>query len=503
MLQRIRSVRRLLRLRWLLLAAIAAILAVAGVHAAKQSVFPFDVMRAALSPSARAVAPLRKAADGASVVIVVLDAMRADHVGCYGYPRDTTPNIDRLAEESVVFENHFAQFTRTKESTASLFTSQYPDTHCAYRARPLEKSAFTIARGMTEAGFRTAFFSSNLNVSPTMELGRHFQDAYYDPQIHEETRDSETRWTPTPLLRLFDRWLDTARDTRYFAYIHLLPPHTPYEFPPEMATPFAGRTPPGFVGEDYHPDEFDFPIGAIPHDDIFPLPEWINLYDSNLQYGDWAVGRIEESLREAGLLDSTVLIVTSDHGEGFGEHGFVWHGTGVHDELSHIPLLIRFPGGQVSGRLSSLSETVDLLPTIFDLFRLSYPRDQVQGRSLLGCIAGSESGVRDYAFTRAAQHHDKYMMRGSEHALLLWGNGEWRTLYDLRTDPKQNRNVIDEQPEIADAMAAKFEEFAKAQRVPPVNFLDPNAEKPKLPLVDETRLGPEAKKTLRALGYLD
>lgn len=489
--------------RWHLPLAVAVLLAVAAVYSAEQSLPAFEALRASWSPSARAAAPLRKAADGASVVIIVLDAMRADHVGCYGYPRNTTPNIDRLAQESVVFENHFAQFTRTKESTASLFTSQYPDTHCAYRSRPLSQSSFTMAEGLGPAGFRTALFSSNPNASPAMELGIHFEEAYFDPQLRREIREGESPWQPPPLLRLFNRWLETARGSRSFAYLHLMPPHRPYDFPAETGALFADRTPPGFAAENYQPDENGSFMGPTLYMDPLPLPGWINLYDSNLRYGDWAMGQIVESLRAAGVLDSTLLIVTSDHGEGFGEHGFVQHGTGVHDEVSRIPLLIRFPGGGVSTRVRALTETVDLLPTIFDLFRVPYPPDRVQGRSLLGLMAGSTNPVHQYVFTRGAEYGDRYMVRGLDHALLLWGNGRPPSLYDLRTDPKQARNVIDQQPEIAEAMRAAFKEMAEQQTAPPLHFLDPNAEIPKLPLADEKRMGPEVKRTLRALGYLD
>jgi arylsulfatase len=484
-------------LLWLLLALLAALGAYGIVRLWGSLRLPSYFI-----PNRPEVAAVRQASKRANVVVLVLDAVRADHVGCYGYPRDTTPNLDRLAKQSAVFEQHFCQFTRTKESTASLFTSQYADSHLAYRDRPLADSAFTIARGLTGAGFSTALFSSNFNASPALDLGRHFQEAYYDPQITEVMRGTETRWSPEPCLRLFGDWLDEHGSERLFAYIHLMPPHTPYDQPEEMTELFRGREPPGYRPDKYHPEQYDFPIEVEPHNAPLPLPEWINLYDANLRYGDWAVGETERLLKGVGIFEKTILIVTSDHGEAFGEHGFVWHGEPIHDEVAHIPLLIRFPGGRAAQRVGALTESIDLLPTIFDLFLIRYPEEQVQGRSLLDLVAGLTDSVRDYAFTRAPRHSHKYMMRNHRHSLLLWGNGRWRTLYDLAADPGQNENVVAEEPEVVEQMARAFEEFALAQRVPPLNFLDPEVEVPRLPPAKATRLAPEVKKALRDLGYL-
>jgi arylsulfatase len=448
------------------------------------------------------VTALREAARSASVVLLVLDAARADHVGCYGYPRATTPNIDRLAGEAVVFEQHFCQFTRTKESTASLFTSQYPATHLAYGCRPLPSGTFTMAQGLTQAGFKTALFSSNFNASPALELGRYFEEAYYDPEIRAVMQAGETWCSPEPCLRLFGRWLEEHSRERFFVYIHLMPPHRPYESPEEIAVLFSGSDPPGYDPERFRPGEYDFPLQSELPDEIHPLPEWINLYDANLRYGDWAVGEAERLLRDAGVWEDALFIVTSDHGEAFGEHGFVWHGEPIHDEGTRIPLLMRFPGSSPRGRIDALTETIDILPTLFDLFGLSYPEDRVQGHSLLGLIAGTADRVRDYAFVRAARHGGKYMVRGERYSLLLWGHGNWRTLYDLASDPEQREDVLSDRPDVGEDMADAFREFALAQAVPPMHFLDPELEQARLPPTREIRLAPEVKRALQNLGYL-
>ncbi len=433
----------------------------------------------------------------------MIDAARADHLGCYGYPRGTTPNIDAIAEESQVFTRHFCQATQTKPSTASLFTSQYPHTHLTLLNRGVEQSTLTIARGLAAAGFQTALFSSNVNASPEVGLGHRFQESYARPEVQKVLRGKETQRSPEPLLRLFRGWLRERGNSRFFAYVHLLPPHRPYAQPGAMTDLFKGRQPPGFREDKYTPGEFDFPITRPIETGLPPLPEWINLYDANLRYGDWAVGEIVSLLREYGVFDNTVFVVTSDHGEAFGEHGFVLHGPPIHDEVSHIPLLIRIPGRMAGQRIDALTESIDLLPTVFDLLEVPYPEEGIQGRSLLPLIAGDTDKVRDHVFTRSAEDAGKYMVRGLDHSLLLFGNGKWRALYDLETDPEQRHNVMADQPAVADELLEVFRAFVGEQRLPPVNFLDPSVEEPPLPAAGTVEVSPELRKELRALGYLD
>ncbi|UCC67082.1 MAG: sulfatase, partial [Armatimonadota bacterium] len=442
--------------------------------------------------------------DAPNLLICVIDAARADHLGCYGYPRPTTPNMDRLAEESLLFENHFTQATETKLSTASLLTSQYVDSHLAFGDRPLPKSAFTMADGLRGAGFKTLLFSSNLQASPAYGIGTDFQEVRWVPDLQAATQPGETAHSPEVLLRVFRAWLDGADDSRFFAYMHLLPPHIPYEAPDSMAELFADE-PPGYLPENYHRGRYDFPIE--PEEDEPeppPLPEWINLYDANLRYADWAVGKLCRLLEESDRLDNTILVITSDHGEAFGEHGFIWHAAEVHDEASRIPLLIRLPKGDRRGRVSALTQTIDLLPTLFELLQVPYPEDRVQGRSLGPLIDGKSDKVHEFVFTRARGHEgkDKYMIRGEQRALLLFANGEWRALYDLAADPEQRDNIIEGQPEVARYMLEAFRAFASEQTSPPAGFLGPGASLAVHPADRTPELSPELHDELRALGYL-
>ena len=448
-----------------------------------------------------AVDALREAAAGANLVICVIDAARADHVGCYGYPRETTPNIDRLAGESVRFGEHFAQYASTKCSTASLFTSQHADTHLAYERRPLMEGAFTLATGLEAAGFRTVMFSSNPNAAPDTGLGLDFQEVYDQRHVEPLVESWEQFTHPQPLLTLIESWLAKHRRQRFFAYIHFDPPHQPYLQPEAMTELFAGEQPPGFQRGPY-----EFPVGdrEVLAGSLHPaLPEWINLYDANLRFADWAVGELEGLLREAGVFDNTVLLVTSDHGEAFGEHGYIWHERGVYDELVHIPLLMRLPGGAGASEIGALTQTIDVLPTVFDLCEIACPREGIQGTSLIPLMAGLEDAANDSVISRSDGDPPSYLVRSQEWSFILYGNGTWRSLHDLRVDPGQRRNVIADHPEVVEEMVATFREFAATQARPPVEFLDPEARPLPLPNVNQTALTPEARRQLRALGYVE
>ncbi len=267
-----------------------------------------------------------------------------------------------------------------------------------------------------------------------------------------------------------------------------------------MQALFAGKEPPNAWQGD-----FEFREVAQKYDwKPLPLHEWVNSYDANLRWADWAVGEVVKALRERDLLQHTLLVVTSDHGEAFGEHGYRRHIYGVYDELVHVPLLVRFPGAErIAGRVGALTQTVDVLPTVLDLFGIAGPEEEMQGRSLLPLVTGEVERVRDYVYATCAGETPSYLVRDHDWALILWEGGKLRALYDLRNDPRQTRNVIEEQPGVAARMVNAFRRFAAGQRLPPLEFVDPEAKRGKLPPAPQVEFTEEQRKELRALGYVE
>jgi arylsulfatase A-like enzyme len=442
-------------------------------------------------------------AASANVVICVLDAARADHFGCYGYERDTTPVVDELAEESVVFRNHFSTCSATQPSTASLFTGLYPDAHLSQPHQGLDPGVFTLAQGLRAVAVPSLLFTSNLVASPETGLDAGLEQVFPPSGKRSSTGEpaGEVWRTPEGLTRGFAKWLKRRPKGRFLAYLHFLPPHTPYDAPPDFVTAVTKRPLPpiarfGYPFPEAAPSYFfrGGRLGASP-----------DLYDANLRWADWGVGEVVRLLRQRGLLDKTLLIVTADHGEAFGEHGYVFHALAVYDELVHIPLVMRFPGKQrLVGEVTALTQTVDLLPTVCDLYQAPYPKE-VQGRSLLPLLDGEKSAVRDHVFAVArgpGENWPSYVVRNSQWALFLYRGGTLRALYDLPRDPAQGGNVIGEHPDAAAEMVTAFKAFARTQKRSLDEFLSPQAaaaqpEPARRPMSDKAR------RELKALGYLD
>jgi len=224
------------RIWWLLLCAIA--LAAYGViHLRSPRPAP-------LTPGGGPVDALRTSVKGANVIIVVMDATRADHVGYHGYPRETTPNLNALSKQSVAFERHFSQSAETKSSTACLLTSQYCDTNLADGPRPLLPGTFTMEAGLQKAGLHTLLISSNIKASPFYGLGVDFQDANFDPQLGVLATQGEKQYLPTVALRAFSNWLEDHSNDRFFAYLHLARPTIPTSSLPGSpgSSPASGRS---------------------------------------------------------------------------------------------------------------------------------------------------------------------------------------------------------------------------------------------------------------------
>jgi arylsulfatase A-like enzyme len=496
------------RCRWFLLASIllALLILVAARVAARyrppagRPIADTGSAPVSLLTAPPTVADLRSSLQSANLLIVVLDAARADHAGCYGYPRETTPNIDAIAAESLVFEQHFSQFPHTRSSTVSLFTGQYPDTHGVYGHGGTPPEGPSLAQALRATGFETAFFSGWLVASPVMGIGGEFEFVSAPTRGRGGRRSrAVSRRNPGDVASNVSDWLHRRPPGRFLAYLHLLQPHPPYEPPEEFVELFRSKPPHLWRGR--------LPSREIKHTSRreMSLRQIVNLYDANYRYADEAVGELVRLLEQEDSLDNTLLIITSDHGEAFGEHGYEGHREGVYDEHLHVPLLMRFPGdGAPVGRVRALTETVDIFPTVLHLLGLDTP-ETVQGKSLVPLITGATPRVRDFVFARAEGKPESYLIRDENWALILFRGGELRALYDLAEDPWQTRNVIARESDVAERMMAAFRQFAGTQRYPPLDFVDANWKSGLEPLAaqrHEFDITDEARRELEALGYL-
>jgi choline-sulfatase len=385
-----------------------------------QRAAPLVLAAVTLSVACSGAPPRTAPSVAQNVLIVTIDTLRADHVGIYGASNVDTPNIDRLAHEGAWAVQADAQVPLTRPSHISLFSGLYPSEHGVRDnvSPTMRNDVPLLAPIFQRQGFATAAFIGSSVLDRQSGLARGF-DTYSDRfagNADQRTGDAVAAEAIT--------WLKSPPKPNFFAWVHLYDPHAPYTPPEPYATRYAGR-----------------------------------LYDGEVAWCDALVGRIIGALTEAGRLDNTLVVVTSDHGEALGDHGEDVHGYFIYEATLRVPLVFRGPGIKPGTRLSAVARTIDLFPTILDLAGLDSRSYSSSGRSLLAGLRGDPM-------------QDEPSFAESLVPLLHYGwsdlravrDGRWKyilaprpELYDLDADPRELRNVVDQQPARARAMRTGLE----------------------------------------------
>jgi arylsulfatase A-like enzyme len=362
--------------------------------------------------------------DRPSVLVIVVDTLRADHLGCYGYGRPTSPALDRLASEGALFERAFSQSSWTKPATASLFTGRFPLQHQAlYERSRLPDAETTIPEALRQRGYRTAVLSANPWVTPEYGFDQGVDDfvSVYDERFTRVTLfmtvlkrisqvvDGKLRLYNKVKYLVLGELSTTARDVRlvdaavawlgahgarpFFLYLHMMSPHHPYD-PPK---PFDR-----FVPDPQHAPVKNYPhkrYEFFAHGDPLPEPDLADMvarYDGDILHADTEIARLLAALDREGLARTTTVVVTADHGEEFYDHRNWGHGQSLYNELIHVPLIVRAPGRIPPGIRSPRPVMhVDILPTLLALAGASRPPSVPPiAESLLDVVAG-KSGTAD------------------------------------------------------------------------------------------------------------
>ena len=393
-----------------------------------------DLLHAEESPPVRTREP-EVHAETPDIVLIVLDAARADNVGAYGYSRQTSPNIDRLAAESLLFENVYATAPYTLSSMATMLTGlSFVQHGVTVREHRLSESVTTLAEYLQEAGYRTACLSANPNNSARLglEQGCDVFEEFWQDVVPPASLDP---------YRVSRRALDVigdAAESPLFLMLHYVPPHEPY----------APRSEFDIFGDEGYDGGYDGSletIRAIDNGTLEPTPadlaEIVSLYDGNLRTGDDAVGLVLDMLQRRERWDQTVVLVTSDHGEAFGEHGRMGHNTTVYDEMLHVPFVLRVPEDFRLPAVDSesIASLADVTPTLLGLAGVE-PRGRLYGQNLLAPrvtagrhVVSRSGGVRPFYAYRTERWK----------AIQGRGKGE---LYDLSVDPDERRDLYVENP---------------------------------------------------------
>ncbi len=389
------------------------------------------------------------------VYLVTLDTLRADHLGCYGYPRQVSPFVDRLAAEGLLFRQAFASSSTTTACHASLFTALHTPQHRMTRnGMEMPEALFTMAEMFRREGYATAAFST-VNFMSTLSRGF-------------DVFDTEKRYFPSGhVVDKAERWLaGRGRRDKIFLWLHLFDVHEWYR-PQHVAEDTLKRA----ASLEPRGEELALYLGR--HQGFIPgrlaseggMLSAVDRYDGQILAADAALERLFDAVAARGLDDDALWIVTSDHGEGLGSHDFQGHGARLYHEQIRVPLVFHFTDGRYGPRrIDRLVRHVDVLPTLADLLGASLDRQvfPVVGHSLRPLFDGRVSDfAARYAFAQRREADEPpapkwelgevFSLHSLDHKLIYRSAGDDQ-LFDLRQDPGESVNLAGELPEIRDRM---------------------------------------------------
>ncbi|MFW6136519.1 MAG: sulfatase [Candidatus Aminicenantaceae bacterium] len=311
------------------------------------------------------------------IILISIDTLRADHLHCYGYERETSPNIDGLAGEGVLFEKTLAPSPWTLPSHVSLLTSLFGAHHQVYREdERMDPALITLADVFHSRGFLCSAFTGGGFLSSVYGFSKGFA-SYQEGVGGVFHQDSAER-----VFSAVSEWLDWNREKDFFLFIHTYQPHSPYACPPPYKTMF--------LGEDARFGHVDLLGHLGGRSEIFrPLPDAerrniISLYDAEIRYTDERlIGPLLEKLKQMDIYEETLIVFTSDHGEEFFDHGGWGHGQNMYNESLHVPLIIKFPHSRHQGvRVPDWVSLVDIMPTVLEEAGIEYPGQKRDGVTL-------------------------------------------------------------------------------------------------------------------------
>jgi arylsulfatase A-like enzyme len=416
------------------------------------------------------------------ILLVVLDAARGDRFPGWDYPREVMPNLEELSQSSLSFRNAFTECPTTSCSIPALVTGVpfLPGGEVG-RGQKLSDEVTTLAEYLRQMGYSTVGFSATPNNSASRNLDQGFDT------FRELWGRGNPDHGPFNMSRLAIEVIQSQpRDEPLFLQLHYLPPHQPYAPGPE----FDRFTDPEYRG----PIRPHMSLDPINDGRLMPsasdLEHLIGLYDGNLLLADYVVGQVFAALRSAGRFENTLIVITSDHGEAFMEHGMVNHNTTLFDEMLHVPLIIRLPNGDVPAEIdrNRLASTLDVVPTV--LGYLGTP----SSASLGGVdLLHTRPDPRDPRMLFLRTSHLKHRMvaaRTRKWKQISWPRLHVQMLFDLEVDPREEDNLVSSHPYVYAGMGLRLRTHmieAAARRLE----------------AEEMEVTAEEEEALRALGYLE
>ncbi len=398
-----------------------------------------------------------------NVVVITIDTLRADHLGCYSYQQIHTPNIDALAAESARFERAYTPVPVTLPAHTAIFTGTYPTLSGMhdFSGNKLNATQPTLASVLKQQGYLTGAVVGSAVLDSRFGLNRGF-DFYYDHFDFNRLQESNLEEMERPGNVVADialDWLDKNHGGKFFLWMHLYDPHYPYRPPAPYSDQYKDR-----------------------------------LYDGEIAFADAQVGRLIAYLKAKDLYRNTLIVLTGDHGESLGEHGEKTHGFFIYNATLHVPVIIHLPGTEAASTVSELVSLIDLMPTVLQALRVDVPAP-VQGRSLLALLtpkltksrAGESRSL--YAETFLPRLHFNWSeLRAVETEKYHFIEAPRPELYDLAADPGETRNLYADKKAVSGELQARLKEMVRQY----------SADQE---LAEKTGLDPALMERLKSLGY--
>jgi choline-sulfatase len=397
-----------------------------------------------------------------SVILITVDTLRADHVGCYGAQTVKTPTLDALAHDGIVFERAISQVPLTWPSHAVILTGTYPFQNGVqdFTGQPLAPQFRSVAQAFQKAGYATGAVVSAFVLDRSWGLARGFD--FYDDAFSAETFEKKDAG-------LVDRragesvahaisWLKKTPRRPFFLWLHLYDPHSPYDPPEPYRTEYQGH-----------------------------------LYDGEIAYADHELGSLMAWLKQNHLYDSSLIIALSDHGESLGEHGEDEHGFFVYNATAHVPLIVKPPAGSgiAAGRRREPVETAAVSPTLLQLAGLKDSTDSIHAQFQSHALFDANPPAKDPAYSETFYPFSSFgwsPLHALESERFHFIDAPKPELYDLEADPGETRNVLEQQPATVAVLREKMQALLAHN---PFARQDASA----------GNLSPDAQEKLRALGY--
>ena len=436
-----------------------------------------------------------KITNSPNILFVVIDALRAKNLGCYGYSKPTSPNIDNLAREGILFENAFSCSNVTDASLTTIFSGTYPMSHgiLSHGGRWLGKRVGKVnTRKLDEIGIRflpEILKSKGYTTLAVDWLGRWHRRGYdhYSGMLHEANPIRFPLKQIEGRLNLVSRRyarlekstiIDEARlvtmyaenliarncDKKFLLFLHYWDLHSPYAAP----APFYKNIASNGVGSKVL-NLLKTRKRGWKYDER-TLDEWITRYDASIAYVDHEIGVLVDVLEKYGILDQTLIVLTSDHGESLTEHGIYFDHHGLYDVSIHVPLIFRYSAFPENKRITAFVQHFDLVPTILNLLEID--KKKLDGKSVLPLIYGETTQLHSAVFAEEALYQRKRAIRTANYkyiqALSQKGaicrrckriHGGIKELYDLNKDPEEKQNIIEKKTSLAGKLKERMSKW--------------------------------------------